>query len=251
MKFFIDCEFHERGPGHPIELISIGVVTEDDHRLHLINSDYNWTTASEWLIRHVKPALSISRDMDASVSFIHIAGPLRGTYGYPNDRSLPFKQIGPEILRFVNQHRGDNPPEFWGEYCAYDWVVLCQTFGSMSDLPSGWPMVCCDIQQVVATLPPKHAAALKAKPGWKQDENTEHNALMDAIHAKQRSIVLKDYFLQRTSGGLQIITHWEVRYEDRKGRYTEEYFSSLLAAERRMNELDRDGIEAEVYEVTK
>lgn len=28
-----------------------------------------------------------------------------------------------------------------------DWVVFCQMFGTMLDLPNGWPMFCRDIRQ--------------------------------------------------------------------------------------------------------
>lgn len=30
----------------------------------------------------------------------------------------------------------------------YDWVVLCQLYGTMMDLPKGWPMYCRDVKQL-------------------------------------------------------------------------------------------------------
>ncbi len=39
MKVYYDTEFWERGPGHPIEFISIGMVAGDGRELYLINSE--------------------------------------------------------------------------------------------------------------------------------------------------------------------------------------------------------------------
>jgi hypothetical protein len=65
-------------------------------------------------------------------------------------------------------------PEFWAYYADYDWVALCQLYGTMMDLPKGWPMYCRDLKQVAdergATLPPQ--------------QGTEHHALADAIWTK-------------------------------------------------------------------
>lgn len=37
-------------------------------------------------------------------------------------------------------------PKFYGYYSDYDWVVFCQLFGQMMDLPTGFPMYCRDLQ---------------------------------------------------------------------------------------------------------
>jgi hypothetical protein len=48
------------------------------------------------------------------------------------------------VLRLV----GDDPaPEFWAYCAAYDWVVLCQLFNTMSERPSTWPKYCRDVRQ--------------------------------------------------------------------------------------------------------
>lgn len=38
-------------------------------------------------------------------------------------------------------------PEFYAYYADYDWVLLCSLFGSMMDLPPGFPMYCKDLKQ--------------------------------------------------------------------------------------------------------
>lgn len=42
----------------------------------------------------------------------------------------------------------DGALEFWADYASYDWIVLCQLFGTMLDLPRGFPMFVKDIQQL-------------------------------------------------------------------------------------------------------
>lgn len=41
------------------------------------------------------------------------------------------------------------PPEFYGYYSDYDWVVFCWLFGKMIDLPNGFPKYCIDLKQVL------------------------------------------------------------------------------------------------------
>ena len=72
------------------------------------------------------------------------------------------------LLQFVDV--GRYPPEFWAYYADYDWVVLCQLFGKMIDLPRDWPKFCLDVKQLqyqLGTVLP-------------QQESTEHHALEDA-----------------------------------------------------------------------
>jgi len=56
------------------------------------------------------------------------------------------------IINFIN-HTGDGePPEFWAFYSSYDWVALCQLYGTMMDLPGGWPMFCNDLKQLMGEV---------------------------------------------------------------------------------------------------
>ncbi|MDD1438176.1 3'-5' exoribonuclease [Dolichospermum sp. ST_sed10] len=78
------------------------------------------------------------------------------------------KQIAKEIIEFVYTSEGasqtingvlDKPllcvdvakvnPEFYGYYSDYDWVVFAQLFGTMMDLPVGFPMYCIDLKQTL------------------------------------------------------------------------------------------------------
>ena len=67
-------------------------------------------------------------------------------------------------------------PEFWGYYADYDWVVFCWLFGSMMDLPKGWPMYCRDIKQFCDDI---------GNPRLPEQGKGEHHALSDAKWNKQ------------------------------------------------------------------
>jgi hypothetical protein len=126
------------------------------------------------------------------------------------------KQIAKEITEFVNPLRIENiikfkeevsettfiqeridlaeghNIEFYGYYSDYDWVVFCQLFGTMMDLPKGFPMYCLDLQQYKHDIeedyvkkgikegsinPPKFE--IEKLPNYPKQTN-EHNALADA-----------------------------------------------------------------------
>lgn len=159
MKYFIDTEFEEIGGHTPITLISIGIVAEDGRELYLENDEVVTSRLGEWLQKHVVP---------------HLRG---GPY-----RKNTF-EIAEEIKAFIPPKLSDEdktycPPEFWGYFADYDWVVFCQLFGRMIDLPRGYPQFCYDLMQLSRHLGvPRHT--------FPKQEGFEHNALEDARWNKQ------------------------------------------------------------------
>ena len=94
---------------------------------------------------------------------------------WEGSRRMPISQIKREILDFIG---ADPSPEFWGYYADYDWVVFCQIFGAMIDLPKGWPMYCRDLKQLCDE---------KGNPKLPDMPNSiEHHALYDALETKYR-----------------------------------------------------------------
>lgn len=146
MRFFLDTEFSERGSTYPIQLISIGIVCEDGRVLYAENKQCDLASCNDWVKKNVVPNLHGPRYTVA--------------------------EIGQAIKTFV----GDDKPEFWGYYSDYDWVVFCQIFGSMVDLPKGWPMYCRDIKQLCDS---------KGNPQLPKQSTIEHNALDDALWNKE------------------------------------------------------------------
>ena len=143
MKYFLDTEFIESGPYKPIQLISIGIVREDGQTLYCVSAEFKDDDASEWVKQNVLD--QIPRD-------------------YPR---YSLQSIALEILAFV----GKDKPEFWGYYADYDWVVFAQIFGTMMDLPKGYPMYCRDLKQLCDQL---------GNPKLPEQGKGEHNALADA-----------------------------------------------------------------------
>jgi hypothetical protein len=140
VKIWFDTEFIENG--RTIDLISIALVREDDTSLYLENLECDLSRASDWVKLNVLPRLTggINR-----VSRAEIASKVRAF-------------AGPK-------------PEFWGYYADYDFVALCQLYGTMMDLPKGWPMFCMDVKQLCMSL---------GNPKLPPEGKDEHHALADA-----------------------------------------------------------------------
>ena len=75
-----------------------------------------------------------------------------------NEYGKSKEQIAKEIQEFTQEKLtldDDNSkvlitrskPEFYAYYADYDWVVFAQLFGSMINLPKGFPMYCKDLKQ--------------------------------------------------------------------------------------------------------
>lgn len=143
MKIWFDTEFYENG--RIIDLISIGMVRQDG-ATYYAETEVSRTLANrtDWLRANVLP---------------HLKGP---------ERIRAY--IAKEIVEFAGEK-----PEFWAYYADYDWVVLCQLFGRMIDLPKGWPMYCRDVKQLCDSL---------GNPQLPKQAGPEHNALHDAIWTK-------------------------------------------------------------------
>jgi len=143
MKYFIDTEFIESPCS--IDLISIGIKCEDGRTFYAISTDFDLSKASNWVKKNV---ISLLPEPELCNFW------------------MPKKQIPTEILHFI----GNNVPEFWGYYAAYDWVVFCWLFGCMIDLPKGWPMYCHDLKQLADEI---------GNPKF-MNPVVEHDALIDA-----------------------------------------------------------------------
>ena len=152
-NYFFDTEFIE--DGKTIDLISIGIVCEDGRELYLCNSECEFWRASEWVWENVLSTLVKKSHTNLESRFIdpelwHVKAAIKAA-----------------ILDFCK----DTKPKFWAYYADYDWVVFCQLFGTMMDLPDGFPMYCRDIKQYCDDL---------GNPDLPKQGKGEHNALADA-----------------------------------------------------------------------
>jgi len=156
MKFFLDTEFIERGHAAPLQLVSIGIVSYLGKEFYGVSSEFDPDAANDWVKANVLPHLGdgprlTHPELAAAIRVFIAANGLRNSDGSPSTY--------------------DSGPEFWGYYADYDWVVFCQIFGAMVDLPEGWPMYCRDLKQWCAQM---------GNPKLPPQDSTEHNALNDA-----------------------------------------------------------------------
>lgn len=149
MRYFIDAEFYEDGT--TVMPISIALVAEDERELYveLEFDDIAVLTAPDPFVRE------------------NVLPHLEGTHKVTRDVARDM------IVEFTQPAIGGEKPEFWAYYASYDWLVLCQLFGRMVDLPKWMPMHPMDLQQWWVQLGRPEGAKPPKPVG-------EHHALADA-----------------------------------------------------------------------
>lgn len=174
-RFFFDTEFIE--DGRTIELISIGMVAARDEQpraktFYAINLDCDHRRADKWVLENVIDKLPKPGESKASKLW------------------MSRRAIRDEIEKFI---RAEKPPyEFWAYFADYDWVVFCQLFGKMIDLPDGFPMYCNDLKQEMRRLG-------LTKDNLPPNENA-HDALEDAKWAHRSWLGICAYESSRNQG---------------------------------------------------
>lgn len=154
MRYYLDTEFDET-KDHLV-LLSLGLRGEDDRELYLVSADFNATLCNSWVQANVLPHLHDFVPKDH----------LPAKYVMPKDRFA-------ERIELFLTHDGN--PEFWGYYCAYDWVLFCRLWGGMLRMPGRFPKICYDLKQIADVLLP--GVDFKAD---NPKESPKHNALADA-----------------------------------------------------------------------
>lgn len=142
---WFDTEFIDNG--RTVEMLSIGIVNIRGETYYAEPEETDRNLAGDWVKANVIPLMR---------------GPIK-----------PRAVIRDEIVEFVGYK-----PEFWAYFGAYDWVCMCQLFGTMLDVPNhthGWPMFARDIQQL------RQDRGIKFL--WPQT-TVKHHALNDAIWTK-------------------------------------------------------------------
>jgi hypothetical protein len=200
MKYFFDTEFIEgfkkpinwlptignfNKPYHSIQLISIGITSELGEEYYAISKEYDYSDASDWVKENV--ILPMYRALT----------PAHKQFSEPSDfhkyEGKPNKQIAQEIIQFVEStsYTGSSttPIEFYAYYADYDWVVFCSLFGTMMDLPKGFPMYCRDLKQEMDSvaettkrLQINHRLFSYCSDGYKENQEGTHSDFKDISH---------------------------------------------------------------------
>ena len=155
MKLFFDTEFHEDGT--LIVPLSIGVAREDGAEYYAEfypPKQLEQLDLTPWVVENVVP---------------HLQG---------GDAIKPTHDVAVDLIKFAG-----SDPEWWAYYSAYDWVLLCQLYGSMIYLPIGWPMFCMDLKQ---------ALVARGNPRLPEQTTVEHHALADARWVRDSWLWLRE-----------------------------------------------------------
>lgn len=163
-RFFYDMEFDETHE-NSIYPISIGIVDQEGNELYLINKEYNWNLASQWLKIHVYPYVK-----DA-----------------PDRIKVNVETMKTKILQFLNPGPSKNI-KLYGYYSAYDHVCFCKLFGTMNDLPDNLPKYTIDLQQLLDYF---HQTKESLNISQQIDQ---HNPLSDAKFNLQLFKAIKEKF---------------------------------------------------------
>jgi hypothetical protein len=195
---------------HFIDLISIGIVAEDGRTYYAMSRNFNPREANEWVKKNVLRQMidefinSTSGELQDNI--------IRSFHGLTVEKATSLLQsyvgktnadIAHDIVQFVNPHRyrlGGNTiyekvgrehnvctnrdhenygwarPSFHGYYCDYDWVLFCSLFGTMMQLPKGFPMYMVDAKQTMD----HYSISSEWKKANCPDPLKEHHALEDA-----------------------------------------------------------------------
>jgi len=163
MRYFYDTEFIE--DGKTIDLISIGVISEDDRSYYAISTEFNPRKADQWVKDNVLVHLPERR---VNLSDLSVSPRLKGKSLLWKSR----KRIAADLIAFFkNGANTQEDFELWAYYGDYDHVALCQLFGRMIDLPEGFPKLTYDLRQWLNHW---------GKRDTKQPDDAPNNALEDA-----------------------------------------------------------------------
>lgn len=160
-KIFGDTEFLENGIS--IKPISFAYVAESGEEYYAINNDLDLMARAyehPWLRKNVLNKLPLYMDFDGDLVWD------QSHEDYDKVKSL--HDIKDDIKHFV---LGFNNPEIWYDHGAYDHVLVAQLFGTMIQLPVGFPMWFHELQQELEREP---SFVPKEQPGGL------HSALADA-----------------------------------------------------------------------
>lgn len=183
MRYFLDTEFNE--DGRTIDLISIGIVAEDGREFYACNQEAELHRVNPWVREHVLPKLPpydghLAKDPEKYMTRLWKprAEIARNLILFTRDPGTALGATSPFVAgdlvhkpSWLPTRTDGTPVEFWAYYADYDWVVLCQLFGTMMDLPRQFPKWCRDLKQLSVDV---------GSPTHPPDPEEEHHALVDA-----------------------------------------------------------------------
>jgi len=191
-QYWVDTEFFDNG--WTIDLISIGIVSSDGREYYAQHSDFSYnpyltqfiSENTKWVKDNVFPYLRVcSGDVSGFIEETK-----KGLLNAPNENhsgvgrcyksDCPWRtheELKNEIGDFMDAEE-HGKPELIGWCSGYDFVALCQLFGTMMDLPSKWPHYIRDLQYLLDVQ-------YISDDELPQQDGNAHNALDDAHYIKK------------------------------------------------------------------
>lgn len=108
VRYFLDCEFNDRVGS--IDLLSIGIICEDERYFYGENSQADLSTVNYWVRENVLP--------------------------YIGHHMMTYDELRAGVLKLIGK---DREPELWAYNGAWDWILFVWlTYGQLTNMPKGW-----------------------------------------------------------------------------------------------------------------
>lgn len=122
MKYFISSQYNDTISG--LEMITIGILKDDDSIYYATNSEFNSLEATEEVMTNVIDNL------------------------HETKKRKSLETIASEIVKFIGD---DDNPIFYGYCCAYTWTIFNRLFAHSTRVvaPSSLPTYCKDLKQII------------------------------------------------------------------------------------------------------
>ncbi|NLV16263.1 MAG: 3'-5' exoribonuclease [Syntrophomonadaceae bacterium] len=170
MRIFFDSEF--TGIRQDTTLISIGLVTEDDHMFYAEFTDYDRNQVFPWLEENV-------------LKYLWLSDPNKNVPEFTRNMNLETclgdkETVGKALRNWISQW---DKAELWADIIPFDWVLLCGLLGGVFNLPKNMEFICYDICTFLKILGFESNINREEFVGYDDPEN-KHNALYDALVVK-------------------------------------------------------------------
>lgn len=191
-RFFLDTEFIESGPNHPIYLLSIGLCTEASTETYYAEvMEAPRYLASEWVLNNVikhlhQPTLEelkilhtgkIAKSPQDVIDYVNrIESKENRIRRFDLTPYRTLREIRGEVELYINRflRKYNSIPEFWTYYGSHDWVLFEQLFGSFENFPREYPQFHMDLKQY------QHLINEDLELSSLAELTNEHHALADA-----------------------------------------------------------------------
>lgn len=177
-RYYLDTEFLDDGNNQRLVLISLALVCDDGRELYLVSNefDYDEVKNDDWMRDNVLAQLP------ARPAKMNAATPWRTR-----------AQMRDAIAEFIVDPGDGTKPEIWAYFASYDWVLFCQLFGKMINLPKHFPWLVNDLK-VWATHMGFTGKFRELLP-----DTGHHDALADARWNRDVHAILHERFATRST----------------------------------------------------